>query len=196
MGKIFPAYDDTSNQKEPSAMTIKHQPAEPAPVKLCKRCDTIKPRSEFYANKNALDGLQWSCRECHDEAARAYKSTKVCSACGERKPRSEFYKCSNARDGLQARCKPCDKEALRTLNPVRASKLTAQATEAPQPKRGRGRPRKAPDEHKQTKNVTVDADLVGELQRAADILEKRFGFRPTHSQTMRWLIHNTTKAKE
>jgi uncharacterized protein (DUF4415 family) len=192
MGKIFPAYD----------YAIHLQPAEASgsepsqPSKQCGRCKDTKPLSEFNKSRAAVDGLQWECRSCSSKSKRQHYHTKECSACGERKFRSEFYKCSNARDGLQARCKPCDKEALQTLNPVRASKLKAKAPQAPQPKRGRGRPRKAPDEHKQTKNVTVDADLVGELQRAADILEKRFGFRPTHSQTMRWLVHNTTKEKE
>lgn len=39
-----------------------------------------------------------------------------------------------------------------------------------------------------TKNVSLDADLVGALNEKADELETLFGFRPTHSQTLRFLL--------
>jgi hypothetical protein len=39
-----------------------------------------------------------------------------------------------------------------------------------------------------TKNVTVDADLIAALNAVADKLEPNFGFRPTLSQTLRYLI--------
>jgi len=42
--------------------------------------------------------------------------------------------------------------------------------------------------HAQTKNLTLDADLVEALNVAADELAKVFGFRPTLSQTVRHLI--------
>jgi len=38
------------------------------------------------------------------------------------------------------------------------------------------------------KNVTIDADLVDLLNVKCDDLEKTFGFRPTISQALRYLI--------
>ena len=57
-------------------------------------------------------------------------------------------------------------------------------------KRGR---KPLPDDQKaQTKNITVDADLVEGLNGIADALERIFGFRPTLSQTLRHLIKKAT----
>jgi hypothetical protein len=39
-----------------------------------------------------------------------------------------------------------------------------------------------------TKNISVDAELVDGLNRAADRLEAKFGFRPTLSQTLHHLL--------
>lgn len=39
-----------------------------------------------------------------------------------------------------------------------------------------------------SKNITVDAEILDMLNAVRDDLEKKFGFRPTHSQTLRWLI--------
>lgn len=38
------------------------------------------------------------------------------------------------------------------------------------------------------KNITVDADMVDALNEVADNLSDTFGFRPTISQTLRYLI--------
>jgi len=38
------------------------------------------------------------------------------------------------------------------------------------------------------RNVTVDADLVEAIHQKADELESQFGFRPTVSQTIRYLL--------
>ena len=38
------------------------------------------------------------------------------------------------------------------------------------------------------RNITVDADLIGALNVAADRLENDLGFRPTLSQTVRHLV--------
>lgn len=55
----------------------------------------------------------------------------------------------------------------------------------------RGRPRKSEDEKVKTKNITVDAELVGALNTIADRLEQQLGFRPTLSQTLRQLIRRS-----
>lgn len=47
-----------------------------------------------------------------------------------------------------------------------------------------------------TKNVTLDADLVEELNKVCDALEPQLGFRPTLSQAVRRLIKTTLKEKE
>jgi hypothetical protein len=38
------------------------------------------------------------------------------------------------------------------------------------------------------KNISVDADVIALLNSKADELEGRFGFRPTLSQTVRYLV--------
>jgi hypothetical protein len=51
---------------------VKRQWAEM--VKACVHCQTAKPRSEYGPNKRARDGLQYWCRACMQEAARASKA--------------------------------------------------------------------------------------------------------------------------
>jgi hypothetical protein len=36
--------------------------------------------------------------------------------------------------------------------------------------------------------VTVDQEIIALLHEASSRLEGKFGFRPTHSQTLRWLL--------
>ena len=56
----------------------------------------------------------------------------------------------------------------------------------------RGRPplpeseRRKPKEN--VRNVSLDSDLVTALNAVADTLEIRFGFRPTLSQTVRYMV--------
>jgi hypothetical protein len=72
--------------------------------------------------------------------------------------------------------------------------------------RGPGRPRTLTDAERlenfrasrarsktKVKNITIDADLVEALNDACDRLEKKFGFRPTMSQTLRYLIKHIDK---
>jgi hypothetical protein len=50
-------------------------------------------------------------------------------------------------------------------------------------------PKPIPEGEKaQTKNITVDADLVEILNKTADRLVNSLGFRPTLSQTIRYVI--------
>lgn len=52
-------------------------------------------------------------------------------------------------------------------------------------------PRKAAQDRtlNPTKNITVDAVLVDLINARADALEGTLGFRPTISQTLRYLLH-------
>jgi hypothetical protein len=43
------------------------------------------------------------------------------------------------------------------------------------------------------KNVTIDAELVELLNQQADELKTVFGFRPTLSQTLRYLLNKAPK---
>ena len=50
--------------------------AESTPVsKHCKRCDTTRPASEFYKDKNTKDGLYCNCKACHREITDAWKAS-------------------------------------------------------------------------------------------------------------------------
>lgn len=53
---------------------------------------------------------------------------------------------------------------------------------------GPGRKPMPPEERRQVKNITVDADIQDRLNELADRLEEGFGFRPTISQTLRYLL--------
>lgn len=44
------------------------------------------------------------------------------------------------------------------------------------------------------RNISVDADLVDTLNSIADKLEPQFGFRPTLSQALRYLIKHAFNA--
>jgi hypothetical protein len=52
----------------------------------------------------------------------------------------------------------------------------------------RGPKPKPPEEHKQRRNVSVDADVQEMLSGLAAELEPIFGFRPTLSQTIRFVV--------
>lgn len=67
----------------------------------------------------------------------------------------------------------------------------------------RGRKARTPEEKaaalaaaKTTKNITVDADLVDALNSICDSLVNDFGFRPTLSQCLRYLIRRARKFDE
>lgn len=45
--------------------------------KKCSRCQEIKPTSEYWANNQKKDGLQYSCKPCTYEIIRASKMKTV-----------------------------------------------------------------------------------------------------------------------
>jgi hypothetical protein len=42
------------------------------------------------------------------------------------------------------------------------------------------------------RNISVDADLVEKINKVADNLKKTMGFRPTISQTIRFLVKESS----
>lgn len=51
-------------------------PAAGIPTKRCSKCGRVLPLSEFQKCSKNLDGLQYHCRDCHNEAARTYYGKK------------------------------------------------------------------------------------------------------------------------
>ena len=45
-------------------------------MKLCHKCGTQKPLSDFYKNKISKDGLQTQCKKCHENYEKIGKSTQ------------------------------------------------------------------------------------------------------------------------
>ena len=46
-------------------------------TKKCSRCGRVLPVTEFHKRPSAKDGLQYYCRECHNESARrSYQKRK------------------------------------------------------------------------------------------------------------------------
>lgn len=39
-------------------------------TKVCQRCDTVKPRSDFYSHPKSADGLRPCCKSCHNTDPR------------------------------------------------------------------------------------------------------------------------------
>lgn len=41
-------------------------------MKLCPKCNTLKPRADFYKQSKSADGLQYQCKKCHRVVARKW----------------------------------------------------------------------------------------------------------------------------
>lgn len=44
--------------------------------KMCTKCKTVKPVTEFYKNRNSKDGYHHSCKECHKKSQLYDKELK------------------------------------------------------------------------------------------------------------------------
>ena len=49
-------------------------------------------------------------------------------------------------------------------------------------------PKPKPEGRTKFKNISVDVDAVRRIEEAAATMEKQFGFRPTVSQALRYLL--------
>lgn len=108
-------------------------------MKLCKKCNTTKPETDFYPYFKSKDGFAYDCKSCCSARSVAYQKqvrqkrgykririaqpkdgfTHICTKCREQKPISDF-----ARNGDRPRsmCRVCDSERQRNFresNPLK-----------------------------------------------------------------------------
>jgi Autographiviridae endonuclease VII len=88
-------------------------------MKLCIRCQTAKPETEFSPSPRAPDGLYTYCKPCaaaHRREMRQIEKAgqKVCGKCGETKPLDDFYHHRYGAARRQHWCKTCQKTAILT----------------------------------------------------------------------------------
>jgi hypothetical protein len=84
--------------------------------KVCLRCHTEKPASEFARAKKEKDGLFDWCKECKRQYFIDSKvnwtnlvsvTHRICPRCQEDKPASEYNKKGRYKSGLETYCKEC-----------------------------------------------------------------------------------------
>lgn len=107
--------------------------------KVCSRCRTDKPFSEYNKNKKSKDGFQSICKLCQKNYSHEYdkgrknvfnyddpfykENKKVCTICGIEKPLLEFGRDHKGTHGLKCKCNVCrksyyNKKRSDTYNPV------------------------------------------------------------------------------
>lgn len=57
-------------------------------MKRCSKCQELKEPSEFYADKNRLDGLNSLCKKCSNAANKACREKRMLRINGENPPPS------------------------------------------------------------------------------------------------------------
>lgn len=108
---------------------LKHEKLIPSSEdnKICSKCKTEKPKSEFSCNKKTKDKLNGWCKDCCNNSYKLYiqnkridkqkaaierikeetgKEMKRCTKCGELKPGTEFY-FIHSRKGRESACIEC-----------------------------------------------------------------------------------------
>lgn len=98
--------------------------------KHCHKCNTTKPRTEFYKNNNKKDGLKVHCKDCNFKYQREYankllqerlikkhlelenKTSKICKVCNIDEPFSAFNKSNEIKDGYKTICIECNNSAI------------------------------------------------------------------------------------
>lgn len=92
----------------------------PASEKYCPSCDTVKPGTEFNADRGSPSGLQSRCRDCASKKSRSLSSrevidvpeSQVCTECGVEKPASGFHRNIYLISGISAKCKQCHSRGI------------------------------------------------------------------------------------
>ena len=98
--------------------------------KHCHKCNTTKPRTEFYKNSKTSSGLKSQCKHCDDLYQQQYskqqllkiklkkqlelenKTSKICKVCNIDKPFSAFNKSNEIKDGYKTICIECNNAAI------------------------------------------------------------------------------------
>lgn len=119
-------------------------------TKVCARCNSEKPFSEYNVDKSVGDGRNNRCREClriqragrkrrkdpgylsRAEIAASVAATglKKCTDCGLQKPLNEFGVISASKTGKNGRCKPCNVARVLAYNARNPGQKKASANAA------------------------------------------------------------------
>ena len=101
-------------------------------TKRCRKCDEVKPTSEFYKVRASKDGLHSWCSTCNREYAKSRpkinhpaKMTgyKICTKCYMLKSIHKFSRNIRSSDGRMGICKQCDSN-IKLLRPIRTSVMS------------------------------------------------------------------------
>lgn len=83
-------------------------------MKKCNHCKIEKSFLEFSKNKNELDNLNRTCKECAKKFSKNYNDKikiipkfKFCTNCNIEKDEKEFHRKKSSKDGLYNICKKC-----------------------------------------------------------------------------------------
>lgn len=97
----------------------------PRPVvqeKMCARCRTVKPASEYAKNKCSATGLQSYCKKCTNGICRQRIELgvepppfKECSVCGKNLPASKYHRNRAVSTTLAPACKDCNRRQTRSV---------------------------------------------------------------------------------
>lgn len=96
-------------------------------MKLCKKCSTEKPLSDFHANRECRDGRESTCKVCKRDKRRSLRVpkpprwsafdpnaiAKLCNKCGTERSLSEFYDSPGRRGDKASYCKECTRTYTR-----------------------------------------------------------------------------------
>lgn len=84
------------------------------PLKLCKKCSTEKPRSEFFRASATPDGLYYCCKDCKRKAQKEWKRTEAGKECCRRERQTPAGKARQLRGSRKYQANNRDKIAART----------------------------------------------------------------------------------
>ena len=111
-GKMYECKDCRSSYHTPKIEGIKVFTDEQ--LRLCTKCEVIKPFSDFNATLKSKTGVISICKKCKIDDRKQVKnkeknipSFKICTKCSVEKSRGSFVKDSSKIDGLSCVCKPC-----------------------------------------------------------------------------------------
>ena len=97
-------------------------PAVPASIKRCRKCQEEKASGLFARNRTSADGLQSYCKACtaKDRADRSAAGVvppaeKACSQCRRMLPAAEYHRNMSISTTLSPACKDCSRKKMRII---------------------------------------------------------------------------------